>query len=96
VVLGKNGDDQLDELFEKRKIQRVGDKSKTRKTESRNIETLAEYMDRYNENVYLCYLLVVRRSRSLSMVLEFDVKPFEKRTAYCIQHYFLYWKLFQG
>ena len=43
----------------------------------RDAETLNEYMKRYNENEYLYCLLVVKRSSSLSMVLEFDVRPCE-------------------
>jgi len=38
---------------------------------------LTEYVNRYNENKYLYYLLVVKTSSFLSTVLEFDVKPFE-------------------
>jgi len=43
-------------------------------------------MKRYNENEYLYCLLVVKRSSSLSMVLEFDVRPCEKWALYCIQN----------
>jgi len=43
----------------------------------RDVETLNEYTKRYNENEYLFYLLVVKRSSFLSIVLEFDVKQCE-------------------
>lgn len=67
-------------------VRSICNKLKTWKTEARNTETLTEYMNRYNENKYLYYLLVVKTSSFLSTVLEFDVEPLEMWTLYCIQN----------